>query len=121
MASSKLSVLVLFFFVTLLTFSPSGLAQGQTPSLPASEQCLLSMEEIFGCYSEIYRAFMSGKVGISFGPSCCLAINDITSNCWTQMFPNAPHFPPLLQNFCDRYESGLFDAPAPSDEPVDGF
>ncbi|KAI3701929.1 hypothetical protein L6452_27420 [Arctium lappa] len=113
--------------MTLLTFSPSGLAEDQTTSLPTLdqstslptvEQCWLSMEEMLGCYSEVYRAFMSGKIGISFGPACCLAINDITSNCWIQMFPNAPHFPPLLQNFCKRFESDASDAPAPSEEPA---
>ena len=120
MASLKSSILLFSFIVTLLALLPSGQAQAQDqkPSLPTLEQCWLSMEEILGCYSEIYRAFMRGKVGISFGPSCCLAINDITSNCWTQMLPNAPHIPPLLKNFCNHYAS---DAPTPSDEPADRF
>ncbi|XP_071693249.1 egg cell-secreted protein 1.4-like [Rutidosis leptorrhynchoides] len=133
MGSLKPSVLVLLSFAVLIVMSQTGLAQEQTPSLDLEsppdqiiswetvQQCWLSLEEIVGCYSEVYRSFVNGQVGFNIGPSCCLAINDITSNCWLGMFPNNPSFPPLLKNYCKIYEVGQVDAPAPTPfmEPAD--
>ncbi|KAJ9548702.1 hypothetical protein OSB04_021245 [Centaurea solstitialis] len=122
MASLK-SFLAISLFATLLVFLPSGLAQDLTPgfgfgpppstSLPTLEQCWLSIEEIVGCYNEVFRAFQSGKIGMTIGPACCLAINDITSDCWLKMFPNAPTFPFLLNNYCKNSQV----APTSSDQP----
>ncbi|XP_024965708.1 egg cell-secreted protein 1.2-like [Cynara cardunculus var. scolymus] len=119
---SSISVLVVSLFATLLVFSPSGLAQDLTPgfgfnpppSLPPLEQCWLSIEEIGGCYSEVYTAFLNGTIGTTIGPACCLAIKDITTDCWLHMFPNAPTFPSLLDNYCKRYQVG---PPTSSNEP----
>ncbi|KAI3801789.1 hypothetical protein L1987_29904 [Smallanthus sonchifolius] len=131
MALIKPSVLILLLFATLMETLPSGLAEDQTPviglepfppgllSLETIEQCWVSMQETVGCYTEVYRAFLSGQVGLStVGPSCCMAINDITSNCWSQMYPDAPSFPSLLKNYCATYQTGEGDAPAPSIEPA---
>ncbi|KAI3771763.1 hypothetical protein L6452_02930 [Arctium lappa] len=127
MASLKSSILIVSLFATLLAFLPSGLAQGLTPgfgfnpppslSLPPLKQCWLSLEEILGCYNEIFRAFQNGTIGVTIGPACCLAIKDITADCWLQMFPNAPTFPSLLDIYCKRYEVGQPDASTASDEP----
>lgn len=133
MASFKPSVLVLLLIATLIAALPSGLGQEENPlselepqptwetTIGNLEQCWLSVEEVVGCYAEVYRAFVSGKLGITIGPSCCLAINDITSNCWGRMFPNTPSFPPLLQKYCSRYQVGQAEAPSPSPsmEPAD--
>ncbi|KAI3781974.1 hypothetical protein L2E82_12002 [Cichorium intybus] len=125
---SRSLVLFLSLFATLLALSPSGLAQEQTvgvelestaPSQPTLGDCWQSIEEIIGCYSEIYRAFVNGKLGITIGPSCCLAIEDIASNCWPQMFPDAPSFPSLLKGYCRRFQGGQPDALTPSAEPDD--
>ncbi|KAL4571434.1 hypothetical protein LXL04_018193 [Taraxacum kok-saghyz] len=129
MASLRSSLLILSLFATLimLALSPCGLAQELQPSmfeelqsstpsqLPSLGDCWQSVEEIIGCYSEIYRAFVNGKIGMTIGPSCCLAIEDISSNCWPQMFPQAAaSFPPLLKGYCRRYQP---DAVTPSAEP----
>ncbi|KAL8236969.1 hypothetical protein R6Q59_018050 [Mikania micrantha] len=128
----KPSLLVLLLFAALIELLPSGgLAEDPTPflgfgpsasqfpSLETIEQCWVSLEEIVGCYTEVYRAFLTGKVGLmTVGPSCCIAINDITSNCWSQMFPDAPSFPSLLRNYC-MAQTGQGSAPTPSIEPAD--
>ncbi|CAH1432796.1 unnamed protein product [Lactuca virosa] len=135
MDSLRSSLLILSVFATiLLALSPSGLADHDqelqtsgfelesTPSQPSLGDCWQSVEEIIGCYSEIYRAFVNGKLGMTIGPSCCLAIEDISSNCWPQMFPGASSsFPPLLKGYCRRYQAGQPDAETPSAEPADDF
>ncbi|KAK1420959.1 hypothetical protein QVD17_22958 [Tagetes erecta] len=132
MALLKRSVLVLFMLLaTLMATMPSMLADKQAPGLGLEpspfkfpsfetlEQCWVSMEESVGCYTDAYRAFLSGKVGLStMGPSCCMAVNDIASNCWSQMYPDAPSFPSLLRNYCASYQTGQGDAPSPSIEPA---
>ncbi|KAM0007176.1 putative Egg cell-secreted protein 1.2/1.3/1.4 [Helianthus debilis subsp. tardiflorus] len=132
MALIKPSILLLLLFALLMGILPSGLAAAripvlglqsspsQFPSLETFQQCWVSMEEMVGCYSEVYRSFISGKEGLStIGPSCCMANNDITSNCWSQMFPNTPAIPTLLNNYCATYQTGQGDAPSPSVEPAD--
>ncbi|KAK9055133.1 hypothetical protein SSX86_026215 [Deinandra increscens subsp. villosa] len=131
MALIKSSVLILLLFATLTEILPSGLAElptpfsgldpppSQFPSFDTLQQCWVSMEEMVGCYSDAYRAFLSGNLGLAIGPSCCMAFSDINSNCWSQMFPDAPSFPSSLKDYCTNYQNGQGDAPSPSVEPAD--
>ncbi|XP_076932900.1 egg cell-secreted protein 1.2-like [Bidens hawaiensis] len=126
MAFTKPCFLVLLLSATLLAeaqipgFGLDPSAPSQFPSLGNLQQCWMSLEEITGCNAEVYRAFFTGKVGLeAVGPSCCMAIKDITSHCWSQMFPNTPSFPSLLSSYCANFQTGQADAPAPSLEPAD--
>ncbi|KAF5742883.1 hypothetical protein HS088_TW09G00945 [Tripterygium wilfordii] len=63
------------------------------------KQCWSSITSIDGCVAEIFKSFTSGKIG-EFGSACCKAISGINDNCWSQIFPIDPFFPPLIKSKC---------------------
>ncbi|CAA7057814.1 unnamed protein product [Microthlaspi erraticum] len=88
-----------------------GVAQVQPPLttpgfvLPGSPidlvKCWSSLFNVEGCVLEISKSIFSGKFE-NVEAACCKVFSTLDANCWPQMFPLNPFFPPLLKDNCAR-------------------
>ncbi|CAH8279434.1 unnamed protein product [Arabidopsis lyrata] len=102
-----------FLMVSLCVaiFVTQGVAHTQTPPTvpglfpPGSPidlvKCWSSLFNVEGCVLEIAKSIFSGKFE-NVEAACCKAFLTLDTNCWPQMFPLNPFFPPLLKDICAR-------------------
>ncbi|XP_056857324.1 uncharacterized protein LOC108829690 [Raphanus sativus] len=92
------------------TFVTQGVAQVQTPAtipgifpgLPIDfVKCWSSLFNVEGCVLQISNSILSGKFE-NLEAACCKAFSSVDANCWPQMFPLNPFFPPFLKQNCAR-------------------
>ncbi|CAH8388238.1 unnamed protein product [Eruca vesicaria subsp. sativa] len=106
------------FFSVILTasflaenFVTQGVAQVQQPAtipglfppgLPIDlVKCWSSLFNIEGCVLQISNSILSDKFE-NLEATCCKAFSSLDANCWSQMFPLNPLFPPILKENCAR-------------------
>ncbi|ESQ31554.1 hypothetical protein EUTSA_v10005546mg [Eutrema salsugineum] len=72
------------------------------PGLPVDlVKCWSSLFSVEGCVLEISKSIFSGKFE-NVEAACCKVFSTLDANCWPQMFPLNPFFPPLLKDNCAR-------------------
>ncbi|XP_024012579.1 uncharacterized protein LOC112086831 [Eutrema salsugineum] len=107
-------VVSVYLIVSLFAaiFVSQGVAQTQTPpTLPGLfppglvpvdlVKCWSSLFNVEGCVLEISKSIFSGKFE-NVEAACCKVFSTLDANCWPQMFPLNPFFPPLLKDNCAR-------------------
>ncbi|KAK1265024.1 hypothetical protein QJS04_geneDACA018154 [Acorus gramineus] len=63
------------------------------------EKCWAAVIGASGCIQDVFSSFFTGR--ISLGPQCCVAIEGISDNCFSKIFPFlGASFNPLLKAFC---------------------
>ncbi|KAL1203470.1 hypothetical protein V5N11_009832 [Cardamine amara subsp. amara] len=111
MGSKAIVSILLMVSLCAANFFTQGVAQMQTPltipgifpiGLPIDlVKCWASLFNVEGCVLEISKSIFSGKFE-NVEAACCKAFSALDANCWPQMFPLNPFFPPLLKDNCAR-------------------
>lgn len=111
MGSKAIASMILFVSVCAAIFVTQGVAQMQKPptipglfppGLPVDPvKCWLSLFNVEGCVVEISKSIFSVNFK-NIEAACCKAFSALDANCWPQMFPLNPFFPPLLKDNCAR-------------------
>lgn len=109
---SKVSFsMILLASLWAVTFATERVAQVQPPAtIPALfplglpidlVKCWSSLFNVEGCVLQISNSILSGKFENLEAP-CCKVFSSLDANCWPQMFPLNPFFPPYLKEICAR-------------------
>ncbi|ESQ38640.1 hypothetical protein EUTSA_v10029475mg [Eutrema salsugineum] len=111
MGSKTFVTMILVVSLCAAIFVTQGIAQVQPsplspgffpPGLPIDlVKCWSSLFNVEGCVLEIFKSIFSGKFE-NVEAACCKAFSTLDANCWPQMFPLNPFFPPLLKDNCAR-------------------
>ncbi|CAN8244502.1 unnamed protein product [Cochlearia groenlandica] len=111
MGSNAIVSISLLFSLCATIFVTQGVAHTQTPptipglfppGLPVDlVKCWSSLFNVEGCVLQISKSIFSGQFE-NIGAACCKAFSTLDANCWPQMFPLNPFFPPLLKENCAR-------------------
>ncbi|KAF8106310.1 hypothetical protein N665_0144s0021 [Sinapis alba] len=111
MGSKVFFSMILVASLWTATFITQGVAQVQPPAkipglfppgLPIDlVKCWSSLFNIEGCVLQISNSILSGKFE-NLEAACCKAFSSLDANCWPQMFPLNPFFPPFLKKNCAR-------------------
>ncbi|CAA7057816.1 unnamed protein product [Microthlaspi erraticum] len=111
MGSKAFVSIILVVSLCATIFVTQGVAQVQPPPtipgfvLPGSPidlaKCWSSLFDVEGCVLEISKSIFSGKFE-NVEAACCKVFSTLDANCWPQMFPLNPFFPPLLKDNCAR-------------------
>ncbi|CAA7024769.1 unnamed protein product [Microthlaspi erraticum] len=111
MGSKAVASVYLIVSLCAAIFVTQGVAQTQTPpTVPGLfppglvvdlVKCWSSLFSVEGCVLEISKSIFSGKFE-NVEAACCKVFKSLDTNCWPQMFPLNPFFPPLLKDNCAR-------------------
>ncbi|XP_039066373.1 uncharacterized protein LOC120211989 [Hibiscus syriacus] len=71
---------------------------------PTDLDCFSTLLNVPGCVINIFDAMLSGEFD-RVNKNCCDAFSAVGVNCWPVMFDADPSFPPLLKDYCTRFDA----------------